>query len=420
MAKGKSLMKPGTRKKKPVIRKQRSKAQDPNWTTALDMSGQAYHRYKMISVDWYYQERKPVELFPDLLAWMKENGYSKEDIATIKRHGYSGLVYPSIYARCLRQGMPDIHPEHNAYWQTLPGTIGDVHPTSEYIKKSIAQAIERTPPAPKLVVDNTKPKVERKTIQENMRDKTNDIEGALHQLVDEFVNSDYKDLDKYSVMKLLREEGCPPQTIDIIANPLRAQLNEINELLAPPTKKQLEKMSEQEQDMIAQLQEGYSHLGKLQIRSLQKFLEKAVADCASYVQVKKADRQPRPAKQKTPAQLVRKFKYLKKFEELDLTSVSPEKMVHGSEAWLYNTKTRKLIYVIADETIKTYNIKNNSVIGFDPNKSVQKTLRKPEEQLKELMNAGKPNNRKQFANIKATEIKYNGRGNEHVVILKAW
>ena len=25
-----------------------------------------------------------------------------------------------------------------------------------------------------------------------------------------------------------------------------------------------------------------------------------------------------------------------------------------------------------------------------------------------------------FAGIKATEIKYNGRGNEHVVILKAW
>ena len=31
MAKGKNLLKPGTRKKKPVIRKQRSKAQDPDW-----------------------------------------------------------------------------------------------------------------------------------------------------------------------------------------------------------------------------------------------------------------------------------------------------------------------------------------------------------------------------------------------------
>ena len=420
MAKGKNLLKPGTRKKKPVVRKQRSKAQDPDWSTALDMSGQAYHRHKMVSVDWYYQERKPVELFPDLLAWMKENNYSKEDIATMKRHGYNGMVYTCIYARCLRQGMPDIHPDHNAHWQELPGTMGDIKRTSEYINKSIVEAIDRTLPAPKLVVDNTKPAVARKSIQENMRDKTRAIEGAVHDLIDEFMNSGYKDPDKFSLMKLLRTEGCPPQTIDIIADPLKAQLNEINELMTPPTKKQLEKMSELEQDLVAQLEEGYSHLGKLQIRALQKFLERAVGECASYVQVKKADRQPRPAKQKTPAQIVRKFKYLKKFEELGLTSVSPEKMVGGTEAWLYNTKTRKLIYVIADEVIQTYSIKSNSVIGFDPNKSVQKTLRKPAEQIKELMNGGKPNNRKQFSNIKATEIKYNGRGNEHVVILKAW
>ncbi len=420
MAKGKSLMKPGTRKKKPVIRKQRSKALDPDWSTALQMSGQAYHKHKRTSIDWYYTERKPVELFPDLLAWMKENQYSKDDIATMKRHGHNGMVYASIYTRCLRQGMPDIHPEHNAYWQTLPGTMGDVEPTSNYVKKSIIEAIARTAPAPKLVVDNTKPKVERKTIQENMRDKTMDIEGAVHELADEFCNNGYKDADKYSIMKLLQKEGCPPQTIDIIAVPLKAQLNEINELMNPPSKKQLAKMSEQEQDMVAQLEEGYSHMGKLQIRSLQKFLERAVAECASYVQVKKADRAPRVAKQKTPAQIVRKFKYLRKFEDLELTSVSPEKMVHGTEAWLYNTKTRKLIYIVADETIKTYSIKSNSLIGFDPNKSVQKTLRKPVEQIKELMKGGKPNNRKQFAGIKATEIKYNGRGNEHVVILKAW
>ena len=420
MAKGKNLLKPGTRKKKPVVRKQRSKALDPSWETALDMSGEAFHRYKMKTTDWYYAEKKPIDIFPDLLAWMKETDYSKEDIATMKRHGHNGMVYPSIYARCLRQGMPDIHPDHDAYWQTLPGTMGNVYPTSEFIKRKIAEAIDRTMPAPKLVVDNTKPVTPRKTIQENMRDKTMYIEGAVHELIDQFTNANCKDPDKYSLMKLLRDEGCPPQTIDIIADPLKAQLGEINELMSPPSKKELATMSEQEQDMVAQLEEGYSHFGKLQIRALQKFLERAVADCASYVQVKKADRQPRPTKQKTPAQITRKFKYLRKFEELDLTSVSPEKMVNGTEAWLYNTKTRKLIYVIADEVIKTYSIKSNSVIGFDPNKSVQKTLRKPAEQIKELMKGGKPNNRKQFANIKATEIKYNGRGNEHVVILKAW
>jgi hypothetical protein len=49
-----------------------------------------------------------------------------------------------------------------------------------------------------------------------------------------------------------------------------------------------------------------------------------------------------------------------------------------------------------------------------------KTLRKPAEQLKALMSGGKPANRKFFQDIKATEVKYNGRGNEHVVLLKAW
>ena len=420
MAKSKNLLKPGTRKKKPVVRKQKSKELDPSWTTALDMSGEAFHRYKMKTTDWYYAEKKPIDIFPDLLVWMKKTDYSKKDIATMKRHGHNGMVYPSIYARCLQQGMPDIHPDHDAYWQTLPGTMGSVHPVSEFIKRKIAEAIDRTAPAPILVVDNTKEPVVRKSIQENMRDKTRTIEGAVHDLIDEFTNNDYKDPDKFLLMKTLRDEGCPPQTIDIIADPLKAQLNEINDLMNPPTKKQLEKMSELEQDLVAQLEEGYSHLGKLQIRSLQKFLERAVGECASYVQVKKADRQPRPAKAKTPAQITRKFKYLKKFEELGLTSISSEKMVNGTEAWLYNTKTRKLIYVIADEVIQTYSIKSNSVIGFDPNKSVQKTLRKPAEQIKELMNGGKPNNRKQFASIKSTEIKYNGRGNEHVVILKAW
>jgi len=76
--------------------------------------------------------------------------------------------------------------------------------------------------------------------------------------------------------------------------------------------------------------------------------------------------------------------------------------------------------LIADEMIKDYTVKSNSVVGFDPNKSVMKTLRKPAEQLKALMSGGKPANRKFFQDIKATEVKYNGRGNEHVVLLKAW
>ena len=49
-----------------------------------------------------------------------------------------------------------------------------------------------------------------------------DIEGAVHELIDQFTNANCKDPDKYSLMKLLRDEGCPPQTIDIIADPLKS------------------------------------------------------------------------------------------------------------------------------------------------------------------------------------------------------
>jgi hypothetical protein len=221
-------------------------------------------------------------------------------------------------------------------------------------------------------------------------------------------------------MNILRSEGQPPQMVDMIATPYKNQLTEITELMNPPSKRDLAKMTEHERDMYDQLVEGYKHLGKLQVRALAKFLEKAVADCASYVQVKKVERKPRAVTQKTPAQLTRKFKYLKEFTELGLTSVSPEKLVNGTEAWLYNTKTRKLTYLIADDMVKEYSVKSNTVVGFDPNKSVSKTLRKPAEQLKELMSGGKPSNRKQFDAVKAIEVKYNGRGNEHTVILKAW
>jgi hypothetical protein len=51
---------------------------------------------------------------------------------------------------------------------------------------------------------------------------------------------------------------------------------------------------------------------------------------------------------------------------------------------------------------------------------VQKTLRNPAEQLKEFVSGGKPAARKAFVAIKATETKFNGRGNENMIILKAW
>jgi hypothetical protein len=103
-----------------------------------------------------------------------------------------------------------------------------------------------------------------------------------------------------------------------------------------------------------------------------------------------------------------------------LTSVAPAQLVNASEAWLYDTKKRKLIHVVADTHIGTFSVKGSAIVGFDVMNTLQKTLRKPVEQLKELLAGGKPAARKVFKEIKATETKYNGRGNENLILLKAW
>jgi hypothetical protein len=150
-----------------------------------------------------------------------------------------------------------------------------------------------------------------------------------------------------------------------------------------------------------------------------KFCETVINDCGAYVQIKKVERKPRAKKAVSPEKQASKFKYLKAFEELKLESEPSARLVGANEAWLYDTKKRKLIYVVADTHIGSITVKNNMILGFDAAASVQKTLRKPAEQIRALLAGGKPAARKYFKDIKATDTKFNGRGTENLIILRA-
>jgi hypothetical protein len=63
-------------------------------------------------------------------------------------------------------------------------------------------------------------------------------------------------------------------------------------------------------------------------------------------------------------------------------------------------------------------VKGSAIVGFDEAKSVQKTLRKPEETLKEFKSAGKIKLRKFLEEIKTTETRLNGRINLDTVIIR--
>ena len=240
------------------------------------------------------------------------------------------------------------------------------------------------------------------SVQDRMRIKMSQAMGEIEGMLDEFADTGYKDVPEFLGVFESYESPAPmaPMVIDEWTQRREEYQTAIDQ--ADP-------------DVV----EAYSHLGKIQLRNLVKFADAVIAGINSYAQSKKVARKPRKKKPLSPEKITQKFKYLEKHEPLKIESIAITKLVECSEAYLYDIKKRKLIQVVADSHLKTFTVKNNSIVGFDPVKTVQKTLRKPEEQLKEFMKASVPNARKIFKDIKSVEIKFTGRGNENLVLLRA-
>ncbi len=247
------------------------------------------------------------------------------------------------------------------------------------------------------------PVVDRPNIQDRLRDKMIEAGGEIEAMYDEMIQAGAKMSADYKPILVLRGMNVAPQMISEIDTVWKRRLAELEEVL---------------EGRDPQLVEGYGQFGKMQIKNLVKFCEQVIADCGSYVQIKKVERKPRKKKAVSPEKLTARFKYLREFAELKLKSEPVTKLVDAQEAWLYDTKKRKLIHVVADTHLGTFTVKGSAIIGFDATNSVQKTLRKPAEQIKEIMTGGAPQARKVFKDIKATEVKFNGRGNENLVLLK--
>ena len=64
-------------------------------------------------------------------------------------------------------------------------------------------------------------------------------------------------------------------------------------------------------------------------------------------------------------------------------------------------------------------VKGTTITGFSETLSICKTVRKPEEKLKEFKSAGKVQLRKFLEDINATDTRMNGRINEETILLKA-
>ena len=102
--------------------------------------------------------------------------------------------------------------------------------------------------------------------------------------------------------------------------------------------------------------------------------------------------------------------------------------MYANEVWVYNTKTRKIgVYKAKEVDPKNMQrpgtgimVKGTTLQDYNEDESVQKTLRKPPEQIKDFVNTGKLKCKKSFEAIKTTATKMNGRFNDNTIILQTF
>ena len=270
----------------------------------------------------------------------------------------------------------------------------------EFIVDSVMDVVAKAEPEPVAEIATAEQVAYRPTIQDRLAERTSEIIGELEGIFDDVATGVKNPTKLYDYL--------------VANNVVQSQLGKYEDVYKT-RKAELELAISKKDD---QVREGYSHLKAADFKRIIAWIDDLLAAVEQYRGVKKATKKARVKKAPSKEKLVARLKYAKDNAALKIVSINPADIIGAGELWVYNTKSRKLGRYVA-AAYKQLSIKGTSIEGFDSDKSVCKTLRKPEEKLKEFARAGKIQLRKFLDDIKATEIKMNGRINADIVLLKA-
>ncbi len=258
------------------------------------------------------------------------------------------------------------------------------------------------------------------TIQDRIMEKAQEVCEDIDEWLDGFIRDPNTfDPKGFDITSHFTKNEVTQAHARKIASFYQGEFEEATLVLNMPTAAQVAKIKDlRERDMAEQLREGYAHRTKKQSQALLDALTTLLAACEHLVDKSKAVRKPRVKKPVSKEKVVAKVKYCASDDKFKVVSVNPIEILDSTEVWVFNVKTRKLGKYVAAQDVSTLGIKGTLVLGFDETLSIQKTLRKPEETLKEFKAASKVKLRKFLDEIKTTDTKLNGRLNEDTVILK--
>ena len=377
------------------VRAAKGRDYSPKWDNVDTLTDEQFSKHFRQSMDWYRLESSAKELKPKVINWMAANGYTKDQIAQFKKtkDNRCGLTMGAIAANLLK-GMPESRSDFNEGRSTV-----------DWLKDAIAKVVVEGKNDKDDDEEGTevKPAVVGPSIQERVRDASMAMTGEIEDALEAFAaDPDSFEPKAFIVLNVLKGYQAKAAHARIIKGFYARNLEELLEV--PGTKDE-------------QLKEAYSYLSKAHLKKITTFYQEVVSACDMLAQEAKVNRAPRKTKAVSKDKLVAKLKYMKTFEALKLVSINPVDIIGAKELWVYNTKSRKLGKYVAEE-YKDLGVKGTTLTGFSENSSVQKTIRKPEEKLKEFKAAGKVALRKFLDDINATDTKMNGRLNEETILLK--
>jgi hypothetical protein len=357
---------------------------EPVWDTerALKMTQAEFDHFLRKSFFYYNYFYTQKDLKKYVVDWMKDK-YTKAEVSKFIRSGDRAVsITVCSLIKAHTQGMPLREKE------------------LKYVKDRIYEVLNSEIEDEPVVEQKTVAPTAVKTIQDRLNEKTSEHLAHFEGLYDEVVGGSTVDPKAYDYF--------------VSNNVPQGQLGKFEDYidrLRMFLTAAMDKMDEQ-------FAEAYRHYRAADYKRHFAFLDDIQTAIDQYRNVKKATKKARVKRAPNKEKVVSKLKYMKEEKTLKLVSINPVDIIGAQELWAYNTKTRKLYKYIADSLTGPLGIKGTSIINFDTAKSVGKTLRKPEEKLKEFAKSSKVQLRKFLDEIKATETSGNGRINSDMVLLK--
>lgn len=388
-----------------TIRENAKRDYSPRWDGAETWSGPVFSRHYHDAMKYYNLNFSGKDLKSKVIDWMGRNGYDKKVIAAFKktRDARCSVTVGSI-AACLIRGMPDVHTEFNkgrstAAW--LRQQIADI------ISAGVADIDPAEAEAAKTASDAAKPQVPAASIQDRVREQAGQMGEEIDAAIDSFITDpEAFNPKEFKMVNLLRGKGAKPAHSRVIKSFYKKDHDELLELASGKGDDQL--------------REAYRHHPRKNIRKLIEFYDSIMAACDQIAAEAKVLKKPRAKKVKPAEELVKSLKFCLTDAALGITSVPPSQIIGAQAVVVYNSTTRKLGYYIA-KSAEGLSVKGTTLLNFTE-KSLQKTLRKPVDQIKEFKDQ---NTLRKFENwfnksITTVETALSGRCNEDTVILKVF